>query len=472
MLNRLVVVSNRVPAESAKPAAGGLAVAMEAALRENGGLWFGWSGETVEGEPGPIGSYERDGITFATTDLNTESYRGYYEGYANQTLWPLFHYRVDLAVFHRPDYEHYLGVNRLFAERLMPLLEYGDIVWVQDYHLIPLGEELRRLGCDRRLGFFLHTPFPAPEVLTVLYNHRRLMRSLLSYDLVGFQSPSDMQSFHDYVSRVLEDGRAEPDGMVSAHGQSLKAGVFPIGTEPEAFAELATTRDALRYGQRVRESLRRRDLILSVDRLDYSKGLPQRIAGLYSMLEHYPEHRRRIVFMQIASPSRSEVPQYQDIRHELDAAVGQINGRFGRFDWVPVHYINRTYSHSVLAGLYRFARVCLVTPLRDGMNLVAKEFVAAQDPDDPGVLVLSKFAGAAHQMEGALIINPYDDRAVSNAVHRALTMEQDERIERWQMMIDRISRESLTWWRESFITALSEVKQGNHLPVEPVSADL
>jgi trehalose 6-phosphate synthase len=471
-VTRLVVVSNRVPTESAKPAAGGLAVAMEAALRENGGLWFGWSGDTVEGDPGPVESYERDGITFATTDLNLESYRGYYEGYANQTLWPLFHYRVDLAVFHRPMYEHYHAVNRLFAERLMPLLEDGDIVWVQDYHLIPLGEELRRLGCDRRLGFFLHTPFPAPEVLTILYNHRRLMRSLLSYDVVGFQSPSDLQSFQDYVSRVLEDGRAEPDGMVSAHGQSVKAGVFPIGIEPSSFADLATTRDALRYGQRVRESLRRRDLILSVDRLDYSKGLPQRIAGLYAMLERYPEHRRRTVFMQIASPSRSEVPQYQDIRHELDAAVGQINGRFGRFDWVPVHYINRTYSHSVLAGLYRFASVCLVTPLRDGMNLVAKEFVAAQDPDDPGVLVLSKFAGAAHQMEGALIINPYDARAVANAVHRALTMEQDERIERWQTMMERISRESLTWWRESFIATLSSVERVNQLPVEPVSGAL
>ena len=463
-MNRLVVVSNRVPAESAKPAAGGLAVAMEAALRDSGGLWFGWSGETVEGEPGPIAISRRDGITYATTGLNADAFRGYYEGYANQTLWPLFHYRVDLAVFDRADYAQYIGVNRLFAERLMELLEDGDLVWVQDYHLIPLGEELRRLGCDKRLGFFLHTPFPTPEVVTVLYNHRRLVRSLLSYDLVGFQSPTDLRAFQDYVSRVLEEGRVGPDGTVSAHGQSVNAGVFPIGTEPSHFSELAVTRDALRYGQRVRESLRGRELILSVDRLDYSKGLPHRVAGLNFMLEHYPEHRRRVTFMQIASPSRSEVPQYQEIRHELDAAVGQINGRFGRFDWVPVRYINRTYSHSVLAGLYRFAHVCLVTPLRDGMNLVAKEFVASQDPDDPGALVLSKFAGAAHQMEGALIINPYDCQAMGNAVHRALIMPQEERIERWQTMMERISRESLTWWRESFIDALSSVPRVNPPP--------
>ena len=466
-MNRLVVVSNRVPAESAKPAAGGLAVAMEAALRDGGGLWFGWSGETVEGDPGPIRTAERDGIVYATTDLDVEAYRGFYEGYANQTLWPIFHYRVDLAVFHRPDYEQYLGVNRLFAERLMGLLEDGDLIWVQDYHLIPLGEELRRLGCDKRLGFFLHTPFPTPEILTVLYNHRRLVRSLLFYDLIGFQSPTDLQSFQDYVTRVLAEGQVGTDGTASAHGESVRAGVFPIGTEPRHFAELATTRDALRYGQRVKESLRGRDLILSVDRLDYSKGLPQRVAGLDSMLERYPEHRRRVTFMQIASPSRSEVPQYKDIRHELDAAVGQINGRFGRFDWVPVRYINRTYSHSVLAGLYRFAHVCLVTPLRDGMNLVAKEFVAAQDPADPGVLVLSKFAGAAHQMEGALIVNPYDCQAMGNAVHRALTMERNERIERWRAMMERITRESLTWWRESFIAALSSVR-GNQPPVDPV----
>jgi trehalose 6-phosphate synthase len=218
--------------------------------------------------------------------------------------------------------------------------------------------------------------------------------------------------------------------------------------------------------------LRGRDLILSVDRLDYSKGLPQRVAGLNSMLERYPEHRRRVTFMQIASPSRSEVPQYQEIRHELDAAVGQINGRFGRFDWVPVRYINRTYSHSVLAGLYRFAHVCLVTPLRDGMNLVAKEFVAAQDPGDPGVLVLSKFAGAAHQMEGALIVNPYDCQAMGNAVHRGLTMPLEERVERWQTMMDRITRESLTWWRESFIDALSSVSYGGQIQAEPVSGAL
>jgi trehalose 6-phosphate synthase len=210
---------------------------------------------------------------------------------------------------------------------------------------------------------------------------------------------------------------------------------------------------------------------LSVDRLDYSKGLPERIAGLYAMFEHYPEHRRRVTFMQIASPSRSEVPQYQDIRHELDAAVGQINGRFGRFDWVPVRYINRTYSHSVLAGLYRFARVCLVTPLRDGMNLVAKEYVAAQDPADPGVLVLSKFAGAAHQMDGALIVNPYDARELGNVVHRALIMSEQERAARWRTMMDRISAESLTWWRESFIASLSSVASGNQ-PVEPVSGAL
>jgi trehalose 6-phosphate synthase len=471
-LNRLVVVSNRVPAESAKPAAGGLAVAMEAALRDNGGLWFGWSGETVRGEPGPVDSYERDGITFATTDLNADAYRGYYEGFANQTLWPMFHYRADLAVFERHDFADYHKVNTLFAERLMPLLEDGDIVWVQDYHLIPLGDELRRLGCERRIGFFLHTPFPTPDVFTILINHRRLVRALMAYDLVGFQSPTDLQAFHDYISRVVTDGRVNSDGTVEAHGRRVRAGVFPIGIETSAFAELAVTRDAQRYGRRVRDSMRRRDLILSVDRLDYSKGLPQRVAGINNMLERYPERRRRTVFMQIASPSRTEVPQYKELRHELDAAVGQINGRFGRFDWVPVRYINRTYSHSVLAGLYRFAHVGLVTPLRDGMNLVAKEYVAAQDPENPGVLVLSKFAGAAHQMEGALIINPYDCQAMGNAVHNALTMAQDERIERWNVMMDRITRESLTWWRESFIDALSSVSRDNELPAEPVSGAL
>jgi trehalose 6-phosphate synthase len=457
-VSRLVVVSNRVPSAEGKPAAGGLAVAMTSALQKSGGLWFGWSGCAVENPVGPAEFRDQDGITYATVDLSRTSHHGYYEGYANQTLWPLFHYRLDLTVFDRSTFEQYRAVNVLFAERLAPLLDPDDLIWVQDYHLIPLGEELRRLGCRQRIGFFLHTPFPAPEILVTLFNHKRLARALLNYDLIGYQTPDDLKSFRDYVVQELRNGHVFEDGRVGAYDVPTRAGAFPISIDPEAFSALAVSPTAQRYRERVRKSLAESALILSVDRLDYTKGLPERMAAIELLFERYPEHRRRVSFLQIASPSRSEVPQYQAIRQELEGAVGQINGRFAESDWSPVRYVSKTYSQAELCGLYPLARVGLVTPLRDGMNLVAKEFVAAQDPDDPGVLVLSRFAGAAHQMEGATIVNPYDTVDVADAVHQALGMSREERLERWTVMIAGLRRDNLAAWRDGFLAELNRAQ--------------
>jgi trehalose 6-phosphate synthase len=454
-VSRLVVASNRVPSPDGEPAAGGLAVALRAALREAGGLWFGWSGE-ISKETSETRLRDQDGISYATVDLSAVNYQGYYEGYANQTLWPLFHYRVDLTVFDRGVFEHYRLVNELFAERLAPLLKADDLVWIHDYHLIPLGEELRRRGCRQRVGFFLHTPFPAPEILVTLFNHRRLVRSLLAYDLVGFQTPEDLRSFRDYVVQELRDGRVEGDS-VSAYGQHARAEAFPIGIDPEAFRELTASPSAKRYRDRMQKSLGGSDLILSVDRLDYSKGLPQRMAAVEMLFERYGDLRGRVSFLQIASPSREDVPEYQAIRQELEGAVGHINGRFADSEWAPVRYVSKTYSQSRLCGLYPLAKVGLVTPLRDGMNLVAKEYVAAQTPHDPGVLVLSRFAGAAHQMEVALIVNPYDKLEVSEAIKRGLDMPREERAERWTTLMQGLERDNLDTWRNAFVTALQAV---------------
>jgi trehalose 6-phosphate synthase len=454
-VGRLVVVSNRVPLPGGKPAAGGLATAMLSALQESGGVWFGWSGETLDGPVGDTALHEQDGITYATLDLNHDEWRGYYEGYANQILWPLFHHRIDLVVFDRSVFEQYEAVNKLFADRLVRLLRPGDTIWVHDYQLIPLGEELRRRGCQQRIGFFLHTPFPAPEILVTLFNHKRLVRSLLSYDLVGLQSPHDLRSFQDYIVQELRDGHTAKDGSVSAFGKTAKAGCFPIGIDPAAFRDLANSPSARRYRDRVQKSLGGCELILSVDRLDYSKGLPERMAAVEMLYERYPDLRGRVTFLQIASPSREDVPQYQVIRHELEGAVGQINGRFADSDWTPVRYVSKTYSQSRLCGLYSLSRVGLVTPLRDGMNLVAKEYIAAQPSNDPGVLVLSRFAGAAHQMDGALIVNPYDRLQVCDAVHRALEMTRDERAERWAALMKGLERNDLAAWRDNFLSALA-----------------
>jgi trehalose 6-phosphate synthase len=451
---RLIVVSNRVPAPQAKPAAGGLAVALEAALREHGGVWLGWSGETVNGEPGPT-QLRRDGnVTHATVDLNADDFRAFYRRYSNQTLWPLFHHRVDLATFDRHDYPGYQRVNRLFAERLMPLLKKGDAVWVHDYHLIPLAEELRRLGCRARIGFFLHIPFPAAEILTILYNHQQLATALLSYDVIGFQAARDLRGFRDYVLHELRDVSVRKDGMIAMAGRVARAEVFPIGIDSDQFAALATGAEAERQGRRLTASARNCDLMLSVDRLDYTKGVPERLKALGRLFENYPARRRQVVVVQVASPSRSEVPQYKELRDQAEAQVGHINGRYAEFDWTPVRFVSRTYSQTVLAGLYRQARVGLVTPLRDGMNLVSMEYVACQDPENPGALVLSRFAGSVGILDGAVVVNPYDIDDMAAVMDRALAMPREERVERWTTMMACIRRYSLTAWRESFLKAL------------------
>jgi trehalose 6-phosphate synthase len=450
--SRLVVVSNRVAA-SKRTAAGGLAVALREALASSGGLWFGWSGRTAESVAVEPSITHADGITFATVDLATADYNDYYKGFSNRTLWPLFHYRIDLTTFDRGFRAGYVRVNGQFAAALTALLEPGDLVWVHDYHMIAVGQELRRLGVSHRLGFFLHIPFPATEVLLTLPTHRELVQALFAYDLVGFQAPSDLRAFHDYVM-VEAGGRAFDDGRVSAFGRTIRAEVFPIGIDTDEFAALARSPDADRNRERMLESAGG-DVIIGVDRLDYTKGLIERFAAFEALLTAYPDNRGRVSMLQIAPPSRSDVPEYVRLRRELEAASGRINGRFAEFDWVPLRYLNRPFNRRVLAALYRASRIGLVTPFRDGMNLVAKEYVAAQAPDDPGVLVLSRFAGAAHQLDGALIVNPYDVQGVADAIQLGLKMELAERRSRWQGMMTALQREDLTAWRQHFVTALA-----------------
>jgi trehalose 6-phosphate synthase len=447
----LVVVSNRVAA-SKRTAAGGLAVALREALADSGGLWFGWSGKTAEGDATPTIT-QADGITFATVDLTTPDYNDYYKGFSNRTLWPLFHYRVDLTSFDRGSHAGYMRVNGQFAAAMAELLQPGDLVWVHDYHLIAVGQELRRLGVNHRLGFFLHIPFPATEVLLTLPTHRELVQALFAYDLVGFQAPSDLRAFRDYVM-VEADGRVFEDGRISAFGRTIRAEVFPIGIDADEFAALAATPEADRYRERMLASAGG-DVIIGVDRLDYTKGLIERFCAFEALLTAYPDNRGRVSMLQIAPPSRSDVPEYIRLRRELEAAAGRINGRFAEFDWVPLRYLNQPFSRRVLAALYRASKIGLVTPFRDGMNLVAKEYVAAQNPDDPGVLVLSRFAGAAHQLDGALVVNPYDVQGVADAIQLGLKMELGERQARWRRMMATLRHDDLTAWRQRFVAALA-----------------
>jgi trehalose 6-phosphate synthase len=442
--------------------AGGLAVAVRDLLSQRGGLWFGWSGETAK-TPVEGPHVVRSGrITYATIDLEEDDYQSYYVEFANGMLWPLFHYRPGLFEFRQTALLGYVHVNAIFAKHLVPLLQPDDVIWVHDYHFMPLGGELRRLGVRNRIGFFLHIPFPVPELLLVLPGHKRIVEDLLKYDLVGFQTERDVRSLQRYV---LEEagGRVNDDQTVEAFGQRARVGAFPIGIDTEQFAAVAAEAQDGPETIRLRDSLSGRSLVIGVDRLDYSKGLAYRFRAFEELLSRWPEFRSRVTYLQVAPVSRRDVAQYRALRRELDGLAGRINGKFAEFDWTPMRYLNRTIPRDVLAGFYRSSRVGLVTSTRDGMNLVAKEYVAAQDLADPGVLVLSRFAGAAAELKDAIIVNPFDVDEVALALKTALTMPLGERIEHWMAMMVVLRHNTLSHWRDSFLAVLERDAAGENV---------
>lgn len=454
-MGRLVIVSNRV-ADPRKAAAGGLAVALGEALQATGGLWFGWSGRIVE-DDSPAGAepfmQQAGTVTLATVDLRRDDHDSYYAGYSNGVLWPVFHYRLDLADFDGDYEDGYWRVNRLLAHKLLPLLRPDDVIWIHDYHLIPLAAELRAAGCGQRIGFFLHIPVPPPPILAAIPQHEALMRTLFACDVLGFQSNTDLGHFVGYAkaelgASVLDEHRLE------AHGRQVHAQAFPIGIDVEQFERLGRGKEAREAHASTREQYARRRLLIGVDRLDYSKGIPQRIRAFHELLARHPENRHSATLIQIASPSREGVEAYADIRSELERLCGALNGDFGDLDWIPVRYIHRTVARRRLPGLYRAACVGVVTPLRDGMNLVAKEYIVAQDPSDPGALVLSRFTGAAEQLVEALLVNPYDIRGTAEALQRALSMPLAERQERHQALLHNVREHDVHRWCTDFLGAL------------------
>jgi len=453
---RLVVISNRV-ADPRKPAAGGLAVAVGESLQQSGGLWFGWSGTIVEDGPtgeGELHKHQAGKVMLATLDLSREDHDAYYLGYSNNVLWPVFHDRLDLANFEAGYIGGYRRVNQLFARKLLPLLRDDDILWVHDYHLIPLAAELRAMGCRQRIGFFLHIPLPPQIIMAAIPQHEWLMRSLFAYDVIGFQANQDVQHFERYV---LNEANGESLGhdMFRAWGNTVRASAFPIGIDVDEFEALTQAKDARDMYTTMKDEYSKRRLLLGIDRLDYSKGIPQRVRAFRELLAHYPENRRSATLIQIASPTREDVNAYGDIRRELESLCGAINGDYGELDWMPVRYIHRMVARKRVPGLCRAAAVGLVTPLRDGMNLVAKEYVVAQDPEDPGVLVLSRFAGAAEQLKEALLVNPYDTHGTAETVQQALQMPLEERRARHKKLLQRIREQDVHWWRKTFLDALN-----------------
>jgi trehalose 6-phosphate synthase len=467
-LARLIVVSNRVALPTRDAQAGGLAVAMRAVLKRHAGIWFGWSGRVATKEIESSLTLKQGGVSYVVTDLTQEDYDEYYNGFANRVLWPILHYRLDLAEFSRRDLSGYMRVNEHFASEMHKFIRPDDVVWVHDYHLMPLAKMLRERGHRNRIGFFLHIPFPPTEMLTALPNHERLIGTMVHYDLVGFQTENDAGYFARYLEHECRAIKIDPHAF-EAGDRYVRIGAFPISIETAEFNRLARRAVQSPFVRKVLESLSGHIMMIGVDRLDYSKGLPLRMEAFERFLQAHPDWAGLVTYLQITPKSRSEIAEYMEIARQLDSAAGRINATYGEASWTPIRYVNRTYSRTMLAGLYRSARLALVTPLRDGMNLVAKEFVAAQDADDPGVLILSRFAGAAAEFQAALLVNPYDPEAVSAAIERALTMSIEERRQRHAALFRVISDNDIHAWGRHFLIALeqNDVLPATTLPTDP-----
>jgi trehalose 6-phosphate synthase len=458
-LARLFLISNRVAIPKAGGNPGGLEVALKATLRKHPCVWLGWSGD-VNAHP-QTRTITQGKNSFVITDLKPEDFDEYYNGFANRVLWPIFHYRLDLAEFSRRDLSGYLRVNEHFADELAKLLRPDDIVWVHDYHLIPLAKALRARGFANRIGFFLHIPLPPPEILTAMPNHETLIPSLGDYDLVGFQTDGDAANFARYLAKEL--GTPSHISLRLGTGdRAMRIGTFPVGIETRDFTRLARRAVKTEFVEQVAASVPG-TLMIGVDRLDYSKGITARLDAYERFLAAHPEWHGKITYLQITPKSRSQIKEYAEMEAAVNSAAGRINGNYSRANWSPVRYVNRAYSRTALAGMFRAARVGLVTPMRDGMNLVAKEYVAAQDAEDPGVLILSRFAGAADEFRAALLVNPYDPDAVAAAIARAVAMPKDERKKRHAELYAALLRSDISKWGDKFLKALGPGQTKNEV---------
>ena len=455
----VILVSNRVVDHATTgPIQGGLASALLQAVKSSGAVWVGTRVQQSSAErKEPLTALASVGAgTTARVDLPANLYQRYYRGFANSALWLALHSRPDLIRSNDDDYRAYREVNRKMAVALRSFITSDSQIWVHDYHFLTLAEELRRIGITLPVGFFLHTPFPMPNEFAGVPHHRALVQALLQYDLLGFQTEDDKSNFAAYLSQELEL-TLDPDSVV--RGTNTHLASFPIGIDVEAFAHGALKAATRPDIARLRASLHPSALAIGVDRIDYSKGLESRMRAFDRLFETTPELKRKVSLLQIALPSRAEIPTYDKLRARLSALVSEVNGRHGEVDWMPIRYLNKGFAQSTLAGLYRTAQIGVVTPLHDGMNLVAKEYVAAQNPLNPGVLVLSQFAGAAHQLDAALIVNPHDPDAMAEAIRYGLLMSLEERRERWDAMMTVLQQTDIKGWFNDFLAALARSQE-------------
>lgn len=463
---RLVNVSNRLPVAIKKHAggprversSGGLASALDSAWRQHSGVWIGWAGTTQEQPVDGLlnKATRRRSYTLESVTLSDEEIAKFYSGFANEIIWPLFHDMQSRCNFDPAYWEIYQNVNRKFAQAVAKAAAADDFVWVHDYHLMMVANYLRQLGVPSRQGFFLHIPFPAPDMFEKLPWREPILKALLQFDILGFQTDRDRHNFVGCVERLIPEAsieRRHNKNVITLEGRAALAGTFGISIDFEEFADNANRPEVATRASQIRRELNEKTLVLGVDRLDYTKGIPERLKSFRLLLQRFPELRGQITLVQVVVPSREDIPRYKDLRSDLELLVSRINGEFTQPGWVPIHYMHRNLGRDELLAYYRAADIALITPLRDGMNLVAKEFCAAQ-VDERGVLIVSEFAGASQELRhGAMLVNPNDFAGVAQAIHDATTMSQEEKRNRMRLLREIVRDHNVQRWARSFLHA-------------------
>ena len=472
---RLINVSNRLPVEikfragraRLNPTAGGLATALDSIWRHHHGLWIGWAGAVDPETASTLLQKAARGrpYGFKAVPLSQHEVSKFYAGFANEIIWPLFHDMPSRCDFDPEYWEFYQRVNRKFAQAAAEVATSKDLIWAQDYHLMLMGRYLREANCAARVGFFLHIPFPAPDIFEKLPWRKTILRSLLQYHLLGFQTDRDRYNFLSCLERIVPEAataREEAHNLVVLENRRTTIATFPISIAFEEFASHAASREVEEASNQLRRELSNNFLVLGVDRMDYTKGIPERLKAFRILLRRYPELRHRVTLLQVVVPSREEIPNYKELRREVELLVSQINGEFTEAGWVPIHYMHRNLTRKQLLTYYRAADIALITSLKDGMNLVAKEFCAAQ-VEERGVVVISEFAGATAELQhGALVVNPNDLAGIAEAIHRACVMPVEEKLARMRLLRDIVRTYNVQGWAESFLNAtlLSDPRAG------------
>jgi len=468
-MNRLIIVSNRLPFAldssgedlwTVTPAVGGLVSAVEPVLRERGGTWIGWPGTAGEIPNEPLAKATRDaGYNVVPVALSETERDEFYYGYSNEVIWPLFHDLQNFCNFEPAYWQAYKQVNERYADAIIRSVQRDDFIWVHDYHLMYVAQALRERSASARLStltFFLHIPFPPYDIFSKLPQQRRLLGPLLQFDLLGFQTRRDVRNFLQCVRRAMPEAKVLSRGethVIRFEKRKIRVGHFPIGIDFDSFENGAKSEAVAHRSKQLRASFPDCQLMLGSDRLDYSKGIPERLRAFRTALEVYPELRERIVLIQIVVPSRVEIPRYHEFKQRIDRLVGDINGRFSTSTWLPVQYHFRCLGREELVAHYRACDIAFITPLKDGMNLVAKEYCACRTDGD-GALILSQFAGAAEQLKpDALLVNPYDIEQMADTIVKAFRMTPTERTARMKRMRRMVRKENVFWWVDSFLKA-------------------